>query len=57
MRTREHLAEAYFYAGESFLALHQTAKAKEMFRKAILQNIPWYATDAVARAELAQLSK
>ena len=55
--TREHLVEAYFYAGEYYLALRQNAKAAEMFKKAMAQNTPWFMTEAASQAELAALAQ
>jgi tetratricopeptide (TPR) repeat protein len=57
IRTREQEAEAYFYAGEHYLAVKQPLIAQKMFREVVLRNTPWQLADASARAELAALSK
>jgi tetratricopeptide (TPR) repeat protein len=57
LTAREHQADAYYYAGEYYLSIHDTANAQKMFLEAISRNQRDKIEDVAARGELAALNK
>jgi tetratricopeptide (TPR) repeat protein len=55
LKTRQQEAEAYFYAGEYYLATHRPLAAKKMFREALDRNVPYRWAHVGAAAELANI--
>ena len=55
MITRQQEAQAYFFAGEYYLAVRRPLDAQNMFRSVIARNLPYNYSDAAAGAELAAL--
>jgi tetratricopeptide (TPR) repeat protein len=56
IKTREQEAQAYVFAGESFLAVHRPADAIRMFREVRVRNVPWTWSDIFANGELEALA-
>ena len=50
-------AQAYFFAGEHYLATRQRAAAQKMFQAVLARKDPWTYSDIGARGELARLPK
>ena len=57
LETRYRESQAYYYAGEYYLSIHDTGNAEKMFREAISKNRRDGILDAAARGELAALKK
>jgi tetratricopeptide (TPR) repeat protein len=57
LATLDEEAEAYFFAGEHFLSVHDTGNAQKMFLEAVARKRHSSVADAGARAELANLKK
>jgi lipoprotein NlpI len=57
IKTREQEAEAYFVAGEYYLAVKRAADARRMFEEVLKRNAPQLSVQAGAKAELRNLPK
>jgi len=57
LKTREQEAQAYFFAGEHYLATRQRAAAQKMFQAVLARKDPWTYSDIGARGELARSPK
>jgi len=57
IKTREQKAQAYFFAGQYYLAAQRPLDARRMFRLVLAQNVPYTWSDSAASAALAPTDK